>query len=572
MGGFGRLIGGVVGAVVGIVLAPFSGGMSLWSLAAWGFTIGSMVGGFLDPSQSNVGAPAKQALSFTVNEIGIPIPDLLGTSKITGIFLCYGKERSKAIKSKSGGKGGGGGSTTTGYKYYMSWVQAICFGPVDTLYAIYSDNDTLLWSGELNCPVSGGKETITISKGEDLTGRIDFYFGTPDHAVNTKIGEIIGDATLNSPLRGLCYAFFDDCYMGTSNRCPSVHFVIRKAPVISALPTGVVSGFDYNPANAIWYILHNLTGLPESWLHTANFITMSNLLLAEGRGLSILFDQQQGAINYLQTINIHVDSIIQYGSDGKFHPKLLRDDYTVGSLPLVDETAFLDDPALSRAGWIDTVNEIKVQYSQITNATREVIVSPCFADACIQKIDPTKNMGASTYMMVGCRPYVNWWARTLVSFLKSDVEAEVVDIINIVGVYLELYRFQGIVASGHTMEVNRLTRDFEEGTGDNAASGDGATWDTYDGTNNWSSPGGDYSSTNSVQADHPTENGYVSWDVTDQWTYLVANSLAKLLFLIKDSNESELVESGTYLLTKEATPLPPPDTRLPRLRILVKET
>lgn len=367
MGGFGRIIGAVVGGILGYLI-PGVG-------FAIGFAIGGLIGGIVDPGGrvSSPGVP-RQQLQITTNEIGIPIPDLVGTGKITGIFLAYGKERSKKQYAKSGGKGFGGGSKkqVTGYKYYMSWVQAICLGPVDTLYAIYQDNDTLLWEGELNCPVSGGKETIVIKK----FGSVDFYFGTTDHALNTKIGALLDDPTLNTPWRGLCYAFMDDCYIGTYNRCPSLHFVIRKAPVISSLPAGTIQTYDYNPINTLWYILNKLTRLPETWLHAADFTTASVTINNEHRGISMLFDQFQSALNYLQTINDHIYNIIQYGNDGKFHPKLIRNDYSIPALPLVDEDVFLEDPTFSRKAWIDTVNEVKVQYSEITNISRPSIGGP----------------------------------------------------------------------------------------------------------------------------------------------------------------------------------------------------
>ena len=48
-----------------------------------------------------------------------------------------------------------------------------------------------------------------------------------------------------------------------------------------------------------------------------------------------------------------------------FHPKLLREDYVVDSLQTVDESVLLDDPVFSRGGWIDTINEVKVQYTEL---------------------------------------------------------------------------------------------------------------------------------------------------------------------------------------------------------------
>ena len=67
-----------------------------------------------------------------------------------------------------------------------------------------------------------------------------------------------------------------------------------------------------------------------------------------------------------------------------------------------------------------------------------------------------------------------------------------------------------------------LTRDFVEGTGTGSATGDGATWNTYDGVNAWTAPGGDFDLTYSVLGVkgalgvYPGEpNGrFFTWDIT----------------------------------------------------------
>ena len=79
----------------------------------------------------------------------------------------------------------------------------------------------------------------------------------------------------------------------------------------------------------------------------------------------MLMKDQQSALTYLQYINEHIDCILRYGSDGKFHPKLIRDDYVVSSLPSIDESIMIGDPTFSRKSWIDTINEVKVQYNKI---------------------------------------------------------------------------------------------------------------------------------------------------------------------------------------------------------------
>ncbi|MBP7830459.1 MAG: DNRLRE domain-containing protein [Kiritimatiellae bacterium] len=67
-----------------------------------------------------------------------------------------------------------------------------------------------------------------------------------------------------------------------------------------------------------------------------------------------------------------------------------------------------------------------------------------------------------------------------------------------------------------------LLRDFVEGTGMGSATGDGATWNTYDGVNAWTTPGGDFDAAHSVVGVkgtlgvNPAEpNGrFFTWDIT----------------------------------------------------------
>ena len=359
------LIGGVIGAVIGFWIGGPVG-------AAYGAAIGFGMGMAYDAMQADMpspGAPALQGLQIMTNEVGRPISEVLGTTKCSGNLLWYGLERSVAQYQETGGKGGGGDSQITGYKYYMSWAVGLCLGPVDTLYAVYR-NDDIVYEGTLDCPVSGGEETITLSEN---MGSATFYFGTTDQVANATMGAALDDSTLNPPNRGLCWVYFDDCYIGDYNRCPTMKFVLKKLPTCSFDSDGdytEIQTYDCNAMHAAWHILHNLTGLPEAWLHDADFLSAAIVLSGEYRGISMHLDQTQSALAYLETINAHIDGILRYGSDAMFHPKLLRDDYTAADLPVVDEADLLDEISFDRKSWIDTINEVKVQYSEIINVER----------------------------------------------------------------------------------------------------------------------------------------------------------------------------------------------------------
>jgi hypothetical protein len=362
----GALIGTVAGAVAGFFIGGPIG-------ALYGGGLGFALGMAIDPLQPDINSvsPSQSELQITTNDVGSPIMDMLGTAKFTGNLLWYGLETSEEQTQETGGKGGSGETVVTGYKYYMSWQLGLCIGPVDAVLAIYKDDDDLLWEGEVTRPESGGEETIVI----DGFGSIVFYFGTNDQVANTTLGAALEDSTLNPPLRGLCWAFFDHCYIGTYNRMPTIKFVLGKYPEISFDTENlysVVQTYDYNPMHAIWYIMFQMTRLPETWLSAADFLSVAETLSAEQRGISVIFDRAQAALDYLTSINAHIDGILRYGIDGKFHPKLIRNDYVVGELPLIDPSVLLENPVFERPAWIDTINEVKVQYTELylTDGTR----------------------------------------------------------------------------------------------------------------------------------------------------------------------------------------------------------
>jgi hypothetical protein len=348
--GIGAVVGGVVGFMVG-------GPTGAWYGASIGFGIGLMV----DPIQPDLPNISPKVENITMTStIGDPLPDVLGTTQIAGHLLAYGLERVEAIEQEVGGKGGDSETQIIGYNYYMTWAVGICQGPVDILYAVYS-NETVVWSGELVCPVEGGEETIEL---EGL-GNCIFYFGTQDQIPNDKMAELIGDETLNSPYRGFCWALMDDCYLGNFHRAPSLSFITNKSPAFDFNSQNIIDMYNYNPIHMIYHIMYNILKLPDNWINDESATIAADTLASEGKGISVIFDKHNSALAYIQTLNSHIDGILRYGSDETFHPVLIRQDYDVEDLETIDENVLLDTPSFKRKSWIDTINEMKVQYTEL---------------------------------------------------------------------------------------------------------------------------------------------------------------------------------------------------------------
>jgi len=353
----GQIIGGGLGFAIG------------WAFGApWlGLMIGMGVGAMVDPLTPDVpvpGMPELGNLNISTADEGPPIKDVLGTTKIaSGNILWYGAQHVVEITEEveTGGKGGGGTETVvTGYNYYVSWALGICMGPVDTLYTIYNGDD-VVWSGELNRPLAGGEETIVLT---DM-GSMTFYFGTDDQVANATLTSKLEDATLSPAYRHQCYAFFNDCCTGQHERIPTMKFVLRKSPTFAFNANETIQTYDYNTAHAIYYILNTLLEIPTTYLNATSFSDAADTLHAESHGISMLLGSQAPALTYLgESLLSHIDGILRWGNDGKFHPKLIRADEAVGALPSFDENDMLDTLELNRKSWYDTKNEIKVQYSE----------------------------------------------------------------------------------------------------------------------------------------------------------------------------------------------------------------
>jgi len=125
-----------------------------------------------------------------------------------------------------------------------------------------------------------------------------------------------------------------------------------------------IGTYDYNPAQALWYLLETGVGLPATMLDADSFSDAADALETEGLGVSLLMDNAQEVYDWIDTILSHVNAMLHYAADGRIHMRLIRNDYTAGDLPLVDEDHIIEPPTLTRNSWVATVNEIKVKYSQ----------------------------------------------------------------------------------------------------------------------------------------------------------------------------------------------------------------
>ena len=104
------------------------------------------------------------------------------------------------------------------------------------------------------------------------------------------------------------------------------------------------------------------------------------------------------------------------------------------------------------------------------------------------------------------------------------------------GSYDENGQQGGGVGTRLAISAHKLENSWTEGTkawGDNEIA-DGVTWATRDGTNQWTTPGGDYDDSSRVDANTPGNYGWITWDIMDyvvEWSEGTVENYGLLLMV-----------------------------------------
>jgi hypothetical protein len=183
-------------------------------------------------------------------------------------------------------------------------------------------------------------------------------------------------------------------------------------------------------------------------------------------------------------------------------------------------------------------NETMSDDHVLQTATR-IIIQPDPAagyDDFFQSNQQNSNSGAAVWMLLG--DYPAGFLGSVRGTLKFDLSSIPADAI-VRTATLSLYQQGQMNSSTPTFDLHYLTSDWAEGTGVLNASGDGATWRTYDGVNEWDSPGGDFNSAPSSSAVSSGVAGtWVNWDVSDLAQSWVDGSITNYGCLIKKDVEN----------------------------------
>lgn len=224
-----------------------------------------------------------------------------------------------------------------------------------------------------------------------------------------------------------------------------------------------------------------------------------------GDGATITWDTDEPA-----------DSQVEYGASSGVYtdasaldPALVTGhNQTIAGLP-PSTTYYYRVRSADAAGHVSYSSEYSFKTANIT----VLQLSPGLGlDTSIRGNQPDWNLGGDTTLDAGDIGGADWG--TLRSILKFDLSG-IPATATVNSATLSLYQWYQEDASPLTIDVHYLTGNWTEGTGAGSATGDGATWLTTNGADDWTDPGGDYDSTVSASSDAPgAVNTWVDWDLT----------------------------------------------------------
>lgn len=340
----------------------------------------------------------------TANENRV-IPIVTGTVKQAGPnVVWYGDLRIKAKQEKVKTSLFSHKHVTVGYYYYLGLQFALAKGPC-TLKKIWV-GDKLIWSGtqsaegdiELNLPPDplGDKKLpswllpfyqlfhpkVDADYNNPPSGILRFY---PGNETQTADPYLSGFQTLCPGYRGTCYVVFNG-YLGESPNIEPWSFEIERIPNGLSLGDPTVNTVDANIMNRAYELFTDVYGYTGSDIDTAGWTAAATTLASEDNGLSMTEDTARQATEVLRVLerqancHFYLDPV-----SGKWKVELIRNDYNVDDVVVLDESNVTRVLEFDRGTWSGTTNLVKVEFANRDNEYRSSsAIAQDIANATIQ--------------------------------------------------------------------------------------------------------------------------------------------------------------------------------------------
>lgn len=234
---------------------------------------------------------------------------------------------------------GGGGSLKI-RKYYVSMHHVICLSPIDSVKKVLFDKREVFSGTQTDGILNISKEDLFGGTDREggVSGNIEFKLGTQNQAVSTVLA---AKYTNVSAYRGVVSAYLDNFYVGMNYYLKPVWYVVRRinatsdgSPVWQPTLVEPLPG-QMNGIHILRDILVDpIVGLGISATRMgSSFDTAAQTCFNEGYGFSFHFKEGKQAEDNIKVVKAHLNCELYVDRiTNKYEVKLIRNDYTVGSL------------------------------------------------------------------------------------------------------------------------------------------------------------------------------------------------------------------------------------------------
>lgn len=267
-----------------------------------------------------------------------------------------------------------------GFKYYLGYQMLCCVsGEGIRLRGIYM-NEQEAWTGDVSRKDYPDGYSINVDDDElfggpdengGFSGDIRVYLGGAAQPVDPWMVEQMSVDSVQEELRGLTPAYrpfvsivVPVAYIGKQASIPQTWLDLQWIP--NRLGLGGIGDNDANPAEIIYELhVNNEWGLGRDpvLLDVASLKAIGQVLKAEGRGVTVKITSRDQVKTFIDNLCDHLD-MVRYTDPqtGKLTFKLIRDDYNVDDLLIVDQ-AICSAIDFTRTVWASSVGEIVAKYT-----------------------------------------------------------------------------------------------------------------------------------------------------------------------------------------------------------------
>ncbi len=259
---------------------------------------------------------------------------------------------------------------TTGYKYHASLGLGVCIGPGAVFKKIWYGKH-IIWEGTATTGDSAVIDLPKLLGGKDknggVGGTVRFYGGDFDQTQNAELADACDP---NYPAWvGLAYVVFEDFWFGNSTSIEPIHFEVQCFSDVLEFPAGqniMPNGYDENPIETLADLIATQwgkLGFTTGAIDTANFLEAALTIWDENNGGSWEITKPNRGADLIREILRQIEATIyQDPQSGLIRIKLIRQDYVLEELPVLDPSNVRQVRNLSKTLWQQTINQVRVKF------------------------------------------------------------------------------------------------------------------------------------------------------------------------------------------------------------------